>query len=294
MVASFEHRFTRWGGGLLQVNYTYGHALDEISNGGIGNFTYGSSPSPQDARNLRGSYGAADYDALHSMNANYVWEVPIKWALRGHGADSLVNGWQVSGTVIARTGFPYTAFDASENGNLLHNNIYGPLYSVPVAPLGSQGPCGVGAAAPAAPVPCLPSQVQNDGSPNPGALFVQTTCETGFNTGTLSGPGGPCRGKSVTFGQGRNRFRGPSYVTTDLALMKKTKIPRWENGELSIGAQFFNLFNHANFGFPDNWSSDSTFGQIFYEEQPPTSVLGSGLAANVSGRMIQLKAEIRF
>jgi hypothetical protein len=38
---------------------------------------------------------------------------------------------------------------------------------------------------------------------------------------------------------------------------------------------FFNLFNHANFGFPDNWSSDAGFGQIFYQEQAPTSILGS-------------------
>src|SRR5229473_3140838 len=30
---------------------------------------------------------------------------------------------------------------------------------------------------------------------------------------------------------------------------------------------------------PDTWSSDSTFGQIFYQEQAPTSVLGSGLNA---------------
>lgn len=62
----------------------------------------------------------------------------------------------------------------------------------------------------------------------------------------------------------------------------------------TIGFQFFNLFNHANFGFPDMGSSDATFGQIFYEEQSPTSVLGSGLNANVSARMIQVKAQIRF
>src|SRR4029077_6580520 len=35
MVVSFEQRFTRWGSGLFQVNYTYGHALDEVSNGGF-------------------------------------------------------------------------------------------------------------------------------------------------------------------------------------------------------------------------------------------------------------------
>jgi len=76
--------------------------------------------------------------------------------------------------------------------------------------------------------------------------------------------------------------------------MKNTKIPRWENGVLTIGFQFFNLFNHANFGFPDNWTSDSTFGQIFYEEQSPTSILGSGLNANVSARMIQVNVQLHF
>jgi len=147
---------------------------------------------------------------------------------------------------------------------------------------------------PASSAPCLPTQVLGDGSPNPGALFVQTDCETGFNTGNLPGPNGPCSGRSVTFAQGRNRYRGPSYVNTDFAVMKNTKIPHWETGVLTIGLQFFNLFNHANFGFPDNWSSDNTFGQILYQEQAPTSVLGSGLNANVSGRMIQVKAQIQF
>ncbi|MGC1258844.1 MAG: hypothetical protein WA867_25035, partial [Candidatus Acidiferrales bacterium] len=86
----------------------------------------------------------------------------------------------------------------------------------------------------------------------------------------------------------------PGYVTTDLAIMKSTSIPHWENGVFTVGFQFFNLFNHPNFGFPDNSISDTTFGRIFYQEQPPTSVLGSGLNANVSGRMIQVKAQLRF
>lgn len=294
MVVSFEQRFTWWGSGLLQGNYTYGHALDEVSNGGNRPFTSGSSLMPQDANNLRGSYGAADYDARHSFNLNYVWKVPLKEAFRGHGPDSLAKGWQLSGTIFARTGFPYTVIDFAEASKLNNNNFFGTIYSVPLAPLGPAGPCGKGAVIPASPVLCQPAQVLGDGSPNPGALFLQTSCETGFNMGNLPGPKGPCSGPSVTFAQGRNRFRGPSYVTTDLAIMKSTKIPQWENGVFMIGLQFFNLFNHANFGFPDNWSSDSTFGQISYQEQVPTSVLGSGLNANVSGRMIQAKAQIRF
>ena len=294
MVVSFEKRINRWGSGILQINYTYGHALDEISNGGIGQFAFGSSLFPQNGNDLRGSYGPADYDVRHSLNANYVWEVPFKAALHDRGPEWLVSGWQVSGTVLARTGFPYTALDFEEAGLLNQDNIFGPIYSVPAAPLDFSGPCGKGAVVPASPVPCLPAQVQADGAPNPGALFIQSGCETGFNSGNLLGQNGPCSGASVTFAQGRNHFRGPGYVTTDLAVMKNTNIPHGENAVFAVGLQFFNLFNHANFGFPDNSSSDSTFGQIFYQEQSPTSVLGSGLNANVSARMIQLRAQLRF
>jgi hypothetical protein len=291
LVVSFDRRFA---GGLAQVNYTWGHGFDEISNGGYNFFVYGSAVTLQDPRNPRGSYGAADYDVRHSFNANYIWEIPLKAALRGKGPESIVKGWQVSGTVFARTGFPYTAIDTAEAGNLYaHNNFVGTIYSVPVAPLGHSGPCGKGAAIPQSSVPCQPPQMLGDGSPAPGALFVQSGCETGFNTGHL-GAANVCDGPLVNFAQGRNRFRGPKYLNTDFALVKNTKIPHWENGKLTIGAQFFNVLNHANFGFPDNWSSDATFGQILYLEQPPTSILGSGLGANVSQRMIQLRAQIKF
>lgn len=293
-VISFQHRFSRWTQGLFQANYTYGHAFDEVSNGGLFGFTFGSSLSPQDPSNLRGSYGPAEYDVRHSFNANYVWELPVKAALGGHGWDSLVNGWQVSGTVFARTGYPYTVFDFAQSQNLQQNNYFGLLYAVPVGPLPPSQPCGKGAAIPLAPHPCQPPQVLANGNPNPGALFVQAGCETGFNTGHL-GPSGSCiNGPLVSFAQGRNRFRYPNYFNTDFSIMKDTKIPRWENAVLGIGFQFFNFFNHPNFGSPDNFSSDSTFGQIFYLEQSPTSILGNGFGGNAAPRMIQLKAQLQF
>jgi hypothetical protein len=297
MVASFEQRFHRWGQGLLQFNYAYGHALDEVSNGGLVPFTFTSTTVPQDPTNLRGSYGAADNDARHSLNANYVWEVPVKEILHGHGSDYLVRGWQISGTIFARSPFPYTVIDYTETANLAGkgNNFYGTVYAVPVGPLGARAICGKGAAIPAAPQPCLPPQVLNDGvTPNPNALFVQSTCETSFNMGTLPGPAGPCSGPAVSFAQGRNRFRGASYFNTDLTIVKNTKIPHWENAVLGIGFQFFNVFNHPNFLSPDNTLSDGTFGQITYMAQPPTSILGSFLGGDSSARMIQLKAQIQF
>jgi len=85
----------------------------------------------------------------------------------------------------------------------------------------------------------------------------------------------------------------PGYFNTDFAITKFTKIGVWENASLGIGFQFLNFFNHPNFGIPDNSSSDSGFGQIFYLEQPPTSILGAGLAGT-SPRMIQLKVQLQF
>jgi hypothetical protein len=293
MVVSLQHQFSGWGQGMFQANYTYSHAFDEVSNGGLFGFTFGSSLSQQDPSNLRGAYGPADYDVRHSMNASYVWEIPVKLALRGHGTESLVKGWQVSGTIFARTGFPYTVFDFFESGNLVPKNYFGAIYAVPDGPFGLANSCGEGAAAVLVPNPCQPPQVLANGNPDPNARFVQAGCETGFNAGHL-GASGVCNGPLVTFAQGRNRFRGPSYFNTDFSIMKNTKIHGWENGVFGIGLQFFNFLNHANFSLPDGGISDGTFGQILSLEQSPTSILGAGLGGDVAPRMIQLKAQLQF
>ena len=216
MVVSFRHRLSRWTQGLFQVNYTYGHAFDEISNGGLLPFTFGSASSPQDPSNLRGAYGPAEYDIRHSLNASYVWEVPVKTALGGHGPDSLVKGWQISGTIFARTGFPETMFDFAESQNLHQKNYFGLLYAVPVGLLGSEQSCGEGAASPLAPHPCQPSQVSvngNETTPNTNAHFVQSGCETGFNVATLPSALGPCGGRTVAFAKAAINSAGQATST---------------------------------------------------------------------------------
>src|SRR5262249_40490514 len=151
--------------------------------------------------NLRGAYGSADYDVRHSFNASYVWELPIKAVTRG-GPDFLVDGWQISGTIFARTGLPYTVLDVVPPPELIPKNYFSLLYAVPVRPLGPNPPCGEGAAIPLAPHPCLPTETLQDGTPGPNALFVQPGCETGFDTGRL-GAVGVCDGPTVSFMQGR-------------------------------------------------------------------------------------------
>jgi Carboxypeptidase regulatory-like domain/TonB-dependent Receptor Plug Domain len=300
MVVSVQHLLSGWSQGLFQANYTYGHALDEVSNGGTAPFSnWFRQPfvlGPQDPNDLRGAYGHADYDVRHSFNANYAWELPIRAALGGRGPDFLVKGWQVSGTVFWRTGLPYTVSDIFPPPDLIDKNYFSGLYAVPVRPLGSRPPCGKGAAIPLAPHPCLPTETLWDGiTPGPNALFVQPGCETGFDVGRL-GAVGVCDGPTVSFRQGRNHFRGPHYFNTDFTIMKSTRISRWESATFRIGFQFFNFFNHPNFGFPVTGIGPPT-GLIFYLQQPPTSILGTGppwAPIDVAPRMIQLKAELKF
>jgi len=308
MVASFKHRMSRLSQGLLQLNYTYGHAFDEVSNGGLSGFTLYSAGNPQNPNNLHDAYGPADYDVRHSFNANYVWELPLKAALGGHGPSSLVNGWQVSGTFFGHTGFPYTVGDGALSLSLAARNYFGPFYAVPVRPLGPQPPCGVGAALTpsGAPQPCMPEELlyppNSPPTVNPSALFVQPECETDFNRGHLPGPNGPCSGPEVSFAQGRNHFRGLGYFSTDFTIMKSTKIPHWENSELRIGFQFFNILNHPNFGLPFIESETPLLGVIGYMAQSSTSLLGNaqsstsfvGTNQNGAARMIQLKGELKF
>jgi hypothetical protein len=300
LVVSFRHRFSRWTQGLFQANYTYGHAFDEVSNGGFNLFTFAGVLSPQDPNNLRGAYGPADYDVRHSFNASYVWEVPVKAAWGGRGPDFLVKGWQISGTIFVHSGFPYTVFDPVKSGSLAPNNYFGTINAVLARPLsGSGGSCGEGAAYPLAPHPCQPPQVLFDdvgnSTPNPNARFVQANCETGFNTGTLPAASGFCDGPAVAFAQGRNQFRGPRYFNTDFTIMKSTKLPGWEKGVLGIGFQFFNLFNHPNFSFPFSNIDDSLFGQVAFQAQPATGILGAPiLGSDASARMIQVKAQLQF
>ena len=59
---------------------------------------------------------------------------------------------------------------------------------------------------------------------------------------------------------GRNVVIGPGFNNTDFSIIKNTKIR--ENMRLQFRAEFFDLFNHANFGPPGNVVGTPAFGRI--------------------------------
>jgi hypothetical protein len=280
LTATFQRRFGSKG--TLQVNYTWSHALDEVSNGGFNSFS-GQVLTPQDPYNLRNNYGPSDYDVRHNLNANYVWQVPIRRALGGHGWAPLVDGWQVSGTVFYRTGLPYTITDSAISNALAGNNYFGVVR--PDALVGGL-PMGCNPRASAFTngtiVPCYTASI--------GGTTQATACNV-VTPGDFPIPG--CENALGMAGT-RNKYRGPQYVNTDFTIFKNTAIPHWERGKLGIGFQFFNLFNHPNFAFPISDISSSQFGQTTALVSPPTSILGSFLGGDASPRLIQVKANITF
>ncbi|MBO0911522.1 MAG: carboxypeptidase regulatory-like domain-containing protein, partial [Acidobacteria bacterium] len=91
VTASVTRRFSAF---QVQANYTYSHALDDISNGGFLPFNFNTNTAilgPQDPFNLRRfNYGNADYDVRHNFSANYVYTTPMV-----HGLLGVLSSWTI-------------------------------------------------------------------------------------------------------------------------------------------------------------------------------------------------------
>lgn len=253
-VAQWQHRAKSL---TLNVNYEYSHALDEISNGGFDPFS-GNSQSPDNPFNLAQNYGNADYDVRHYVSGNYVFEVP-HW----RGPKSIVDQWTFSGTVFHSTGLPFTVTDSGTA--TAFSNYGGALFGKETAPIGGRNHCGGESATTTA-----------NGNNVPCAFTTDFTSPTDF-------------GQSR-----RNQMFGPNYTDTDFAVMKGFGIHGLESGKLRIGAQFYNLFNHPNFGQPDGNLASGSFGLISTTVNPPTSILGSFLGGDASPRLIQFTGKFEF
>jgi hypothetical protein len=66
-----------------------------------------------------------------------------------------------------------------------------------------------------------------------------------------------------TFGtSSRNLLRGPGFSNLDFSVVRWFPITKREAQKLQFRAEFFNVFNHANFNNPNSSVSSSSFGRI--------------------------------
>jgi hypothetical protein len=273
----------RLGHGLQgQVNYTWSRCMDTVSNGGFLSFSAGGilSPLPGD---LARDYGPCDYDIRHNLNAQYVYQLPVR--VRSHSLGYALNGWQISGTAFWHSGVPFSVLSTpySANGNGIVQGS-GPQFAsiVPGVPLYEHHP--------------IPGVTQAGTLQwlNPDA-FVSAVDPS---TGQCYGGDSP---QNCQFGNlGRNALRGPDFLWSDFYLTKW--FPLSEHVKLRFEGQFFNVFNHPNFalpsmvqaGIPGNPSTQSGFGALTYTTSPPTGLLGVGLGGDSSPRMIAFQARVEF
>ena len=273
----------RLGHGLQgQVNYTWSRCMDTVSNGGFLQFSAGGILSPLPGELAR-DYGPCDYDIRHNLNAQYVYQLPIQ--VRNHLLAQALNGWQISGTMFWHSGIPFSVLSTpySANGDGVVQGS-GPQFAsvVPGVPLYQHH---------SIPGVTQPGTIQ---WLNPDAFVSTVDPSTGQCYGGDSS-------QNCQFGNlGRNALRGPDFFWNDFYLTKW--LPVTERVKLRIEAQFFNVFNHPNFGLPSmvlagipgKPSTQTGFGALAYTTSPPTGLLGVGLGGDSSPRMIAFQARLEF
>jgi outer membrane receptor protein involved in Fe transport len=222
----------------LQFNasYTFSKSIDYNSQSSQG-------VTVQDSYNLRGDRGLSDFDARHRFVISGLYELPFK-------GNRLVEGWELTAIVQAQSGNPV---------NLLAGNA--------IAITGA-GAANANALTGLATLrPDLVGPVQIIGNPN--QWFTNTVCDPR--------PGGSCSAGSAFalpvsvaggrtlfhFGSlGRNVIIGPGFNNTDFSVIKNTRLT--ESVRVQFRAEFFDIFNHANFGQPGRVAQpgSTTFGVI--------------------------------
>ena len=242
------------------LNYTWAKSLTDSS----GNYAVGAQAnnswnglSVQNGYDLMADWGPSAIDVRHSMNFVGVYDLPFgKGRAYGGNAkgpvDAAFGGWRLATTAILYSGFPVTIFgpDASNTNNagwgFSRANQYHPMI-------------------------IRNRSLANWWGNDPSAI----PCEgAGSETNPL-GQTGVCAygaAASNTFGTARNSTeRAPGYRQVDMSLFKDFHL--WnEDHVLGFRADFFNIFNIASYGNPDNNINDSSFGLITTVRSPARQI----------------------
>jgi hypothetical protein len=207
----------RYGQGLqFDFNYTFSKSIDltsEVERTGSFGSGYGTGfiINPDNPELNR---GVSDYDVTHSVNANWLWELPF-----GNGrayfndaprwADAIFGGWQLSGIFRATSGFPYGAWTGGAyqtNWNIISNAV-------------------------------VTGQVRGETSrlgEGPNFFADPESAYNSFRTARAGEVGS------------RNVVRGDGYLTLDMGLGKEFRMP-WEGHRLQFRWEVFNVTNTARF-----------------------------------------------
>jgi hypothetical protein len=256
LLVQFNRRLSR--GLQLISSYTYSKSIDDNSLNSQGTIL-------QNSLDLANSRGPSDFDVRHRFVVSGFYELPF------HG-NRLVSGWEVGTIVQAQTGNPLNV--TTGISNFTGTTALGAGGGLRPDSLANITATGNPAQWFSNPVVCAESTQTGITQPlcsaTPGAAL-------GLPVGTS--PAGDHFGNV-----GRNAFRGPSFVNTDLSLVKNTKIT--ERFNLQFRTEAFDVLNHPNFGNPNLNAQSSSFGKIT-STRFPTGDFGSA-------RQLQISLKLSF
>jgi hypothetical protein len=262
--ASLEKRVTN--GLTLLANYTWSKSLD--------NAPYNQASTSIGASNSyvlpiyepnfkRLDHGPSDFDHRNVIAVSGVYKLPKIMQDAPGGLRYLMNGWQTSGLLTTHSGDPLTVIAGSSNASLSTQNRDRAVF------LGNN-PYGA-----------------DNCAPNPS-----THCKSWLNlsafTANAQTPGQPVNYGNVAKGS----FTGPRYTDVDMAITRD--FPFSESTALQFRAEYFNIFNHTNFGDPNTTQATgntTTFGEI--TSTSPALALGAGNGVN-DPRIAQFSLKLNF
>ena len=227
-------------GFYFQNAYTWSHCIDNSS--GLRSNTRFNDPSAD--------RGNCDQDIRQRNVLSYIYELPMYKDQKGF-AGKILGGWQVSGVTVLQTGTPFNITEPTDRS---------------LTGAGSDRPDLVGGS-----VTFNDPRNTDTANGGPNRYFNGT----GGGSGTAAtnpffrriGSGPSLDEGAGRFGTlGRNVFHGPGDINFDFTLMKRTRIG--ENKILEFRSEFFNVFNHANFGNPNGNIGSVNFGRITTSDDP--------------------------
>jgi hypothetical protein len=220
------------------ASYWYSKSLDYISSlnvaGSAPTLVAGENDLAQNPFDLRAEHGPSLFDATHRFALSGTYPLPLmKQASKT--AAFFVNGWQLNTIINASSGTPFTVYDSADV------SLQG---SAPeISGFYSSRPNLVGN--------------PNSGQPHTPNEWISRAPFQQLNPVTQAGQFG---------NEGRNVVRGPGIANVDLSLFKYFNIS--ETKRVQFRVEGFNLFNHPNFGLPENDLESPAFGQILQAASP--------------------------
>ncbi|HXE36192.1 MAG TPA: carboxypeptidase-like regulatory domain-containing protein [Verrucomicrobiae bacterium] len=218
------------------LSYTYSSTYDNGLSDGLGSELSAPYFPLPNWQNL--DWAPSQIDLKNNFTASVIYDLPFGRGKRfgsdwNNMTDSLLGGWQVTLIEKITSGFAFPLID-SANGNFSGPGVSGVSFNT--------GGNGNNFNRPDQVAGCNPYANQTKTQYINPACFVQ-----------------PAPGELGD--ASRVPVFGPDFVNTDFSVIKQFKLP-WENMGLNFRAEFFNLFNHAQFGQPLSDINGSGFGAV--------------------------------